>query len=159
MTGQLPVFSLQPREASEVIAESNANASSVIIMIENREAVEQADKIAAVPGVDVLLIGSNDLSIELGVPGGFRTDVFRSALESVSNACRKNGKVMGLAGIYDQQDLHEWAINSLGVRYLLCQQDSGLIVGAGTKCRAAVPKVASSDIATSVMKESPNSAL
>jgi 2-keto-3-deoxy-L-rhamnonate aldolase RhmA len=141
MTGSLPVFSLEPTDSKVVIEESNASASSVIVMIESREAVEQADQIAAVPGVDVLLIGSNDLSIELGVAGGFRTDVFRSALETVSKACKKNGKIMGLAGIYDQQDIHEWAINTLGVRYLLCQQDLGLILGGGKRCLAAVPSV------------------
>ncbi|KAH6695377.1 Pyruvate/Phosphoenolpyruvate kinase-like domain-containing protein [Plectosphaerella plurivora] len=141
MTGSLPVFSLLPTESTVVIEESNASASSVIVMIESREAVEQAEEIAAVPGVDVLLVGSNDLAIELGVPGGFRTEVFRSALETVSKACKKNGKIMGLAGIYDQQDIHEWAINTLGVRYMLCQQDSGLIFGAGKKCIAAIPPV------------------
>lgn len=141
MTGQLPVFSLKPTDAAAVIAESNSMASSVFVMIESRQAVDQVDAIAAVEGVDVLLIGSNDLAIELGVPAGFRTDTFRSALEAVSVACQKHGKIMGLAGIYDQPDIHDWAINTLGVRYLLCQQDSGLIAGGGVKCAAAVPSV------------------
>ena len=141
MTGALPVFGLQPTDTLTVVEETNANASSVIVMIETKQGIEQVDEIAAVPGVDVLLIGSNDLAIELGVPAGFRTDVFRSALESVSRACKKHNKIMGLAGIYDQQDIHEWAINTLGVRYMLLQQDSGLILGAGKKCAAAVPDV------------------
>ena len=73
MTGQLPVFSLKPTRPQQVIGESNASASSVILMIETKDGVENADEIAAVDGADVLLIGSNDLSIELGVPGGFQT--------------------------------------------------------------------------------------
>ncbi|KAM0429993.1 hypothetical protein ACHAPT_005999 [Fusarium lateritium] len=138
MTGQLPVFSLKTFPQAQVICESNTSASTVFVMIENEEAIERIDEIASVEGVDVLLIGSNDLAIELGVSGEFRSDTFRAALRRVSAACKKHGKVMGLAGIYDQPDIHDWAIHSLGVRYMLCQQDSGLIAGGATKCLAAV---------------------
>jgi 4-hydroxy-2-oxoheptanedioate aldolase len=37
-------------------------------VIETNQALENIDAIASVPGVDVLLIGPSDLSIELGVP-------------------------------------------------------------------------------------------
>ena len=141
MTGQLPVFSLKPSPADQVIQNTNASASTVIVMVESKEAVERADDIASVDGVDMLLIGSNDLSIELGIPGGFRTDTFRTALEGVSAACKKRGKIMGLAGIYDQPDIHDWAINSLGARFLLCQQDSGFIATGAIECSAAVDSV------------------
>ena len=147
MTGQLPVFSLKPTRPQQVIGESNASASSVILMIETKDGVENADEIAAVDGADVLLIGSNDLSIELGVPGGFQTPVFRSALEAVSEACRRHNKVMGLAGIYDNHEIQNWAINTLGVRYLLVHGDSGLLASGAVRCIAAVPKVETSDSA------------
>lgn len=87
MTGQLPVFSLKPTDTSKVIAESNASASSVFVIVGNKKTSDQIDDVAAVDGVDVLLIRSHDLTIELGVPAGFRTDVFRSALEAVSKSC------------------------------------------------------------------------
>ncbi|KAM0326287.1 hypothetical protein ACHAQA_006885 [Verticillium albo-atrum] len=130
-----------PHISSAIIEESNTAASSVFVMLESQEAIDSVDEIAAVPGVDVLLIGSNDLAIGLGVPGGFQTDVFRNALLTVSGACKKHGKIMGLAGIYDQRDFHEWAIRTLGVRYLLCQQDSGLIAQGAVKSAANVPEV------------------
>lgn len=110
-------------------------------MIENQEAVDRAEEIAAVPGVDVLLVGSNDLCIELGVAGEFRGDVFKAAMAKIGVACKKHGKILGLAGIYEQPDIHDWAINEIGVRYMLCQQDSGLIAGATTRCEAAVRTV------------------
>ncbi|CAH0052338.1 unnamed protein product [Clonostachys solani] len=141
MTGQLPAFSLKPTPAATVIQESNISGSSVFLMIENKESIDHIDEIAAVEGVDVLLIGSNDLSIELGVPSAFTSERFRSALEKVSAACKKHGKIMGLAGIYDQPEIQDWAINTLGVRYLLCQQDSGLIAGGAVKCAAAVAAI------------------
>ena len=39
------------------------------VMIETPKAVENAEAIAAVPGIDCLLVGSSDLSVELGIPG------------------------------------------------------------------------------------------
>lgn len=141
MTGLLPVLSLKTFPQSQVIDESNASASTVFVMIENEAAIETVDKIASVDGVDVLLIGSNDLAIDLGVPGDFRSDRFREALCKVSAACKRHGKIMGLAGIYDQPDIHDWAIRTLGVRFMLCQQDSGLIAGGATKCVASVRNV------------------
>ncbi|KAL5087108.1 hypothetical protein Trisim1_008485 [Trichoderma cf. simile WF8] len=141
MTGQLPVFSLRPIPQDRVIEESNRSASSVIVMIETKDAIENVDEIASVEGVDVLLVGSNDLSIELGVPGGFQTPVFRSALESVSKACRRHGKTMGLAGLYDNYEIQNWAINTLQVRYMLCAIDSSLIASGATRCIAALPNV------------------
>ncbi|KAI6750499.1 hypothetical protein HG530_014780 [Fusarium avenaceum] len=144
MTGQLPVISLKTFPQPQVISEINTSASTVFVMIENKSAVEKVDEIAAVDGVDVVLVGSNDLAIELGVPGEFRSEVFRGALTAVSKACKKHGKVMGLAGIYDQADIHDWAIHSLGVRFMLCQQDSGLIAGGAVKCLASVQNIENS---------------
>ena len=144
MTGQLPVFSLKATPPLRVIEESNASASSVILMIETKSGVENADEIAAVEGADMILIGSNDLSIELGVPGGFQTPVYRSALETISKACRRHGKIMGLAGVYDNHEVQNWAINTLGVRYLLVQGDSGLLASGAARCIAAVPQVETS---------------
>ena len=37
-------------------------------MIETNQSLENLDAIALVPGVDVMLIGPSDLSIELGAP-------------------------------------------------------------------------------------------
>lgn len=107
-------------------------------MIENKAAVDRVDEIASVDGVDVLLVGSNDLAVKLGVPGDFCNDEFRDALSSVSAAWKKHGKIMSLAGIYDQPDIHEWAIYTLGVRFLLDQQDLGLIAGGAIKCLASL---------------------
>lgn len=138
MTGQLPLFGLKPTNVQTVIEETNKSGSSVILMIETADSVEKADEIAAVEGVEGLLIGSNDLSIELGVPGNFQDEKFRYALRKVSEACKKNRKVMGLAGIYEQPELQTWAIEELGVRFMLVQQDSGILAGAGKRCVEAL---------------------
>ncbi|BCS29536.1 HpcH/HpaI aldolase family protein [Aspergillus puulaauensis] len=131
MTGQLPQFSLLPTPIPTVIAAGNAAASTVFLMVETKTAVEPAvlDAIAAVPDVDILLVGANDLSIELGVPGQFESEVFRDALRAVSRAAGKHGKIMGLAGIYGNREVLEWAVRDLGVGWLLGGQDSGVLAG------------------------------
>ncbi|PYH94673.1 Phosphoenolpyruvate/pyruvate domain-containing protein [Aspergillus ellipticus CBS 707.79] len=134
MTGQLPVFGLRPTPIKTVIEESNNHASSVFLMIETKDSIENLDDIASVDGVDVLLVGSNDLSIELGVPGQFETPTFRNALEKVSRACQRHNKIFGLAGIYDAPEIQGRVLNTLGARFILGQQDSGLIAGGSKKC-------------------------
>jgi 2-keto-3-deoxy-L-rhamnonate aldolase RhmA len=138
MTGQLPLFSLQPTPTQRIVDETNAHASSVILMIETADSVANVEDIASVDGVDVLLIGSNDLAIELRVPGQFTSTEFRSALEKVSAACRKFGKTFGLAGIYDAPEIQRWALQELGAAFMLVQQDSGLLSAAGKKAADAV---------------------
>ena len=134
MTGQLPQFSLSPNPLPKVISQANATGSTVIVMIESSLAITNVSAIAAVPGLDVLLIGANDLSIELGVPGDFRSAVFKGALEKVSAACRAEGKIMGLAGIYDDAELQGWAVRELGVGFMLAQQDSSWIASGSKAC-------------------------
>lgn len=141
MTGQLPQFSIAPTPVHTIIDQSNAEGSTVFVMIETKSSIENIDEIAATEGVDVLLIGSNDLSIELGVPGLFESAEFHSALEKVSRSVRAHGKVMGLAGIYGVQRLHEWAVNELGVRFLLGDQDSGFIAKGAKACVENLKKV------------------
>jgi len=138
MTGQLPLFGLKPTPTQTIVEQTNAHGSAVILMIETADSVKNIDDIAATDGVDLLLIGSNDLAIELGVPGQFTSEKFRKTLECVSAACRKHGKVFGLAGIYDSPQLQGWAIKELGAGFILVQQDSGLISGAGKKATDAI---------------------
>lgn len=141
MTGQLPVFGLRSTPVKTIIEETNAHASTVLLMIETKDSIENVDDIAAVDGVDVLLIGSNDLAIELGVPGQFESTEFRNALEKVSQSCHKHRKIFGLAGIYDAPEIQDWALNTLGARFILAQQDSGLIAGAGKKCADVLSRI------------------
>lgn len=73
-----------------------ANEQNLLIaQIESPEGVEQADAIAAVPGVDVLWVGHNDLTTSMGIPGQFEHPDYVAALRTVAEACRRNGKVAG----------------------------------------------------------------
>jgi 2-keto-3-deoxy-L-rhamnonate aldolase RhmA len=67
-----------------------------IAQIETGLGVENVEKIAAMEGIDALLIGPNDLAISLGVPGDLLGDTVDSAIAKVADAASKNGKVFGL---------------------------------------------------------------
>jgi 2-keto-3-deoxy-L-rhamnonate aldolase RhmA len=70
----------------------------VITIIERRVAVEQIEEIAAVPGIDVLFIGLNDLSYSYGVPGQLTAPVIKDAVQRVMLAGKKHGIPVGGPG-------------------------------------------------------------
>lgn len=125
----------------KVIEVCDAVGSSVILMIEAADSVEHIDSIAAVDGVDALLIGCLDLSTDMGIPGQFDAREFRRALETVSAACQRHGKIMGLAGLYENPEIQDWAINTLKVRFMMCQQDSNILAAGAIKCAAGARSV------------------
>lgn len=67
-----------------------------VVQIETREAVENADAIAAVDGVDVLFVGPLDLSFNLGCPKQFDHPDLRAATDRVIAACRSQNKAAGI---------------------------------------------------------------
>ena len=72
------------------------NELVILPMIETNEALENLDAIASVPGVDVLLIGPSDFSIELGVPLDYQCDLYQRALDKVAAAAAKHGVVAAM---------------------------------------------------------------
>jgi 4-hydroxy-2-oxoheptanedioate aldolase len=68
----------------------------IIPMIETNQAIENIEAIAGVDGVDVLLVGPSDLSIELGVPLDYPSDTYQRGLDKIAAGCKKHGKVAGM---------------------------------------------------------------
>jgi 2-keto-3-deoxy-L-rhamnonate aldolase RhmA len=69
--------------------------STFFCQIETAEGVENAEAIAALPGVDCLWVGHFDLSVSLGVPGEFNAKTVTDAIARVCEATRKHGKSLG----------------------------------------------------------------
>ncbi len=67
----------------------------VIVMIETPEAVENVPAIAAVPGIDALLVGSSDLTQTMGMAGPAELD---AAIDRVIEGTQAAGKAVGVAG-------------------------------------------------------------
>ena len=79
----------------DLMAQGNAKVLS-IAQIETKLAVENADEIASVEGIDVLLIGPNDLSLSLGIPGEMMNPIELEAIAKVVAACKKHKKYFGM---------------------------------------------------------------
>ncbi len=78
-----------------------------IIQIETRQAVENIEALIAVPGVDGVILGMDDLSLSLGVAGDTRHPLAEEMLERVVAACQARGVPWGLH-LPDLDRLEKW---------------------------------------------------
>ncbi|MGE0418950.1 MAG: HpcH/HpaI aldolase/citrate lyase family protein [Acetobacteraceae bacterium] len=97
-----------------------------IVMLESPEAVENADDIAAVDGVDVLFIGTSDLTAELGISGQMGHPKVIDAYRKVGDACRKHGKILGMGGVYDQENAARYV--AMGALFILTGSDHSYVM-------------------------------
>jgi len=68
----------------------------IIPMVETNQAIANIDAIAAVEGVDVILVGPSDLSIELGVALDYPSDTYQKGLDKIAAAAKKAGIAAGM---------------------------------------------------------------
>jgi 2-keto-3-deoxy-L-rhamnonate aldolase RhmA len=116
---------------SQAAVNERLNEETLLIaMIETPEAVANADAIAATPGIDMLHIGSTDLSTEMGIAGEYQHERMRVAYETIAAAARRHGKAMGVGGVREDLAFQSWLLR-LGVRYLTGGSDTGYILSAG----------------------------
>jgi 2-keto-3-deoxy-L-rhamnonate aldolase RhmA len=130
IAGGLPHFGYAPVKTGEATAAINA-ATLVVVMLETPRAIENAAAIAAVPGIDALLIGTSDLSIEMGIPGAFSDERIVAAYRTVTEACRTHGKHAGIGGIYEEGLLRRYI--GMGVRLVLAGGDLGFMQSAAAE--------------------------
>jgi 4-hydroxy-2-oxoheptanedioate aldolase len=67
-----------------------------VVQVESASAVEQVEQVAALDGVDVLFVGPQDLSHNLGVPGDLQAPSYLAAVARVRAAAERHGKACGL---------------------------------------------------------------
>ncbi len=79
-----------------------------LLQIESGAAVEAADAIAAVNGVDVLFVGPSDLSHALGIPGQLDHPDFQAAIAKVAAAAKAHGKAAGVL-VWKTEDTARYA--------------------------------------------------
>ena len=83
---------------------ANANVEIItVVQIETEQAVQNAEAIARVEGVDALFIGPMDLSLGMGVFRQFDHPKYRDAKATVVNACRAAGKAAGILLLKPEQ--------------------------------------------------------
>jgi 2-keto-3-deoxy-L-rhamnonate aldolase RhmA len=134
MTGALPQVGFASHPIGEMARAVNA-ATLVVVMLETTQAIDNAEAIAAVPGIDALLIGTNDLCAEMGMPGEFSHERVLAAYDKVVAACRAHGKHPGMGGVYTPQLIERYVAR--GMRLILAGSDfSFMMAGARTQAAA-----------------------
>lgn len=138
--GPVVHFDYQPMPPGDIAAALN-EATVLVAMIETREAVENAAAIAAVEGIDVIHIGSNDLLMDMGKPGRFDDPELVEAQQHVIDVARANGKFAGCGG---NRDVSRQAdIVRKGARFLTTQADTAFLLSAASSWVSGVREGAS----------------
>ena len=127
VTGRLPQVNFEAHPQDEVTRSVN-NATLVVVMVETPTAVENVEAIAAVPGVDSVLVGTNDLCTEMGIPGAVGDARIQEIMERVVAACRAHGKHPGLGGVYEPPLMERYI--RMGMRLILCGNDLTMMMAA-----------------------------
>ena len=116
------------------IAETNSamnEATSLVVMLETVAALDNVEEIIAVDGVDMLLIGSNDLCGEMGIVGQYDHPKLKAAFERAIAAARKVGKHVGVGGMATRDDLMTQFVR-MGARYVSSGTDLSFLIAACT---------------------------
>jgi 2-keto-3-deoxy-L-rhamnonate aldolase RhmA len=113
------------------------NAETVL---KTAEGIDNAAAIAALPGIDVLLIGSGDLTTDYGIPGQVDHPRLREAYERVADACRKHGKVLGVGGIRHNVALQGELIR-LGARFVIAGTDVNYVLAGARQDTTALREI------------------
>ena len=124
--GQLPHLEFRTFPAAQVDPALN-DATTVMVMMETLEALEHVEEIAAVEGMDMMMIGTSDLTAEMGIPGQFDDPRVRAAYERTIAACRKHGKHVGIGGLASRPDLVAEYVK-MGARYVSTGTDLAFLM-------------------------------
>ncbi len=128
--GGLPQLHYRSFPAAEAFAALNA-ATMIIVQLESAAAVERTDEIIAVDGVDMVLVGLNDLLTDWGIPGEYDHPRARDAYATIIATCRRRGKHCGVGGLATRPDLAAELVR-MGARYVSTGTDLGFLLGAAT---------------------------
>jgi 2-keto-3-deoxy-L-rhamnonate aldolase RhmA len=107
-----------------------------IVQIEHIEAVNNIDEILETPGVEVIVIGPNDLSGSMGLITQTRHPEVLRAIETVIAKARERGVFVGMGIGEDVQAALEWV--GKGVQWVALGSDTSLLVGAIDRIMAAM---------------------
>jgi len=103
----------------------HANENIVVFcQVETQQALDNAAAIAQVDGVDALLIGPADLSVNLGIPLDWECETFLAALHLVRDAAAGAGKAFGVITVGADM-ARRWL--GEGARVLIAGSDTGLL--------------------------------
>jgi 2-keto-3-deoxy-L-rhamnonate aldolase RhmA len=105
----------------------------VFVMLENEAGIDRAEEIAAVPGVDVLLIGSSDLTSSMGMYGQFEDPRLKQLYKRAIAAARKHGKHLMIGGIRDARIAAQYVAMGAARCFITGTDTALLLAGAAAQ--------------------------
>ncbi len=109
--------------------ESQNREILVAIKVESGTGIDNIEEIAAVPGLDAILIGPGDLSTTLGIPGQTTHPDVVDCIERMLAAAKKNG-VAGGSHVGTAADTELWA--DKGATFMSLSFDAAFLLDAST---------------------------
>ncbi|MGE0314779.1 MAG: HpcH/HpaI aldolase/citrate lyase family protein [Lautropia sp.] len=134
--GALPHLQYRSFPASQAYPVLN-RATMVVVQFESVAALENAESIITVDGVDMVLVGTNDLTADMGIPGQYDSPRVREAFTTLIGLCRRHGKHLGVGGLSTRPDLVAEFVR-LGARYVSTGTDAAFLMSA---CAAKAKQV------------------
>lgn len=107
------------KSTAEQIETVNRNLV-VGVQIETAEALADLEGILSVEGLDIALVGGDDLSMSMGIPGQTQSPEFLAAVERVIEACGRHGVLPGIAST-DPQRTAAWIGKGMKVIWYACE--------------------------------------
>jgi 2-keto-3-deoxy-L-rhamnonate aldolase RhmA len=85
----------EARGFPDIIAHQNLNTLAVV-QFETVTAMERADELLSLKGMDIAMVGPADLSISLGIPGQFDHPRLLATVDALIEKCNRHGVVPGI---------------------------------------------------------------
>ena len=127
VVGGYPHFDYRTVPLTESVPQLD-DACLLVCMIETIEGLDNVEEIAAVEGVDVLHVGSNDLLVNMQMPGKFDDPAIVAAQDRVIKAAKAHGKFAGIGGNRDVE--RQAAAVRRGAQFVTTQTDIALLAAA-----------------------------
>lgn len=101
----------------------------IVLMIETAQGIASLDEILSVPGIDVILIGSSDLSQSLGCPGQLLAPVVLQAIDRILARTQAAGIASGVGSFASFPPEHTRRFLDQGARFVNINANNILTAG------------------------------
>ena len=135
----LPHLHFRSFPVAEAFAALN-DATMVIVQFESTAALDKTEEIVAVDGVDMVLVGLNDLLTDWGIAGEYDHPRVREAYQKTIDACRRHKKHCGVGGLATRPDLVAEFVR-MGARYVSTGTDTAFLLAACTQRARQVQEI------------------
>ena len=97
---------------------------------QNAAGLENIDQIVSLPGLDICLVGTSDLSLDYGNPGDYKDKDFRELVQKVFDAAEQNGAARGIPAS-DHDSVKYWIDH--GVQFFECATELDMLRAGAAK--------------------------